>query len=101
MFVVGLGLVTVASIAVGTAQSEGWLMGARTVQGVGAAILAPSTLALLQTSFTEGAERTLAVVYYAAIASVAATSASSWAASSPAGCLVGSVSSSTRRSGSL
>jgi MFS family permease len=50
-----------------------WLIAARAVQGVGAAILAPSTLALLQTSFREGPERTRAVAYYAAVAGVAAT----------------------------
>ncbi|MEA2187280.1 MAG: hypothetical protein QOK16_2291, partial [Solirubrobacteraceae bacterium] len=73
MFVAGLALFTVASVAVGTAQSEAWLIAARALQGVGAAILAPSTLALLQTSFTEGPERTRAVAYYAAVAGVAAT----------------------------
>ena len=73
MLVVGLGLFTLASLAVGAAQSEGWLIGARAVQGAGAAILAPSTLALLQTSFGEGPERTRAVAYYAAVAGVAAT----------------------------
>jgi hypothetical protein len=73
MFVAGLGLFTVASVAVGTAQSEAWLIAARAVQGIGAAVLAPSTLALLQTSFPEGPERTRAVAYYAAVAGVAAT----------------------------
>jgi EmrB/QacA subfamily drug resistance transporter len=73
MFVIGLGLFTVASAAVGAAQSETWLIAARAVQGAGAAILAPSTLALLQTSFDEGAERTRAVSYYAAVAGVAST----------------------------
>jgi EmrB/QacA subfamily drug resistance transporter len=73
MFIIGLGLFTVASVAVGTAQSEVWLIGARAVQGAGAAVLAPTTLALLQTSFREGAERTRAVSYYAAVAGVAAT----------------------------
>jgi EmrB/QacA subfamily drug resistance transporter len=73
MFIVGLGLFTLASVAVGAAQSEVWLIGARAVQGAGAAILAPSTLALLQTSFAEGPERTRAVAYYAAVAGVAAT----------------------------
>jgi MFS family permease len=58
MFIIGLGLFTLASVAVGAAQSEVWLIGARAVQGAGAAILAPSTLALLQTSFAEGPERT-------------------------------------------
>jgi EmrB/QacA subfamily drug resistance transporter len=73
MFIAGLALFTLASVAVGTAQSETWLIGARAVQGLGAAILAPSTLALLQTSFPEGPERTRAVAYYAAVAGVAAT----------------------------
>jgi MFS family permease len=73
VFIAGLGLFTVASIAVGTAHSEAWLIAARAVQGIGAATLAPSTLALLQTSFREGPERTRAVAYYAAAAGVAAT----------------------------
>ncbi len=72
-FMIGLGLFTIASIAVGAAQSEVWLIAARAVQGVGAAILAPSTLAMLQTNFAEGPERTRAVSYYAAVAGVAAT----------------------------
>jgi EmrB/QacA subfamily drug resistance transporter len=72
-FIIGLGVFTIASIAVGSAQSELWLIAARAVQGVGAAILAPSTLALLQTSFTEGPERTRAVSYYGAVAGVAAS----------------------------
>lgn len=41
--------------------------------GLGAAILAPSTLALLQTTFAEGRERTKAVSYYSAVAGVAAS----------------------------
>jgi MFS family permease len=73
VFIIGLGLFTVASVAVGSAQSEGWLIAARAVQGAGAAILAPSTLALLQTSFEEGPERTRTVAYYAAVAGVAST----------------------------
>src|SRR4051795_10588859 len=73
VFVIGLGVFTVASVAVGAAQTEAWLIAARAVQGAGAAILAPATLALLQTSFDEGPERTRAVSYYAAVAGVAAT----------------------------
>jgi EmrB/QacA subfamily drug resistance transporter len=73
MFIVGVGLFTLASVAVGTAQSEVWLISASAIQGAGAAILAPTTLALLQTSFAEGPERTRAVSYYAAVAGVAAT----------------------------
>jgi predicted MFS family arabinose efflux permease len=57
----------------GLAQSEAWLIASRALQGVGAAILAPSTLALLQTSFPEGRERTRAVAYYGAVAGVGAS----------------------------
>ncbi len=73
MFIMGLVLFTIASVAVGAAQTEAWLIGARGLQGVGAAILAPSSLALLQTGFRSGPERTRAVAYYAAVAGVAAT----------------------------
>src|SRR3954454_19580315 len=54
MFVAGLALFTAASLAIGLAPSAAWLLAARAVQGVGAAILAPSTLALLTASFPEG-----------------------------------------------
>ena len=59
------------------------LLAARAAEGVGAAIAAPSTLALLMTSFPEGPERTRAVAYYAAVAGGGGASASSSAASSP------------------
>ena len=73
IFVTGLGLFTLASVAVGTAQSKVWLITARAIQGAGAAILTPTTLALLQTSFAEAPERTRAVSQYAAVGGVAAT----------------------------
>jgi MFS family permease len=56
-FVLGIGLFTAASLAVGLAQSPAGMIAARAVQGIGAATLAPSTLALLSTSFPEGAQR--------------------------------------------
>jgi EmrB/QacA subfamily drug resistance transporter len=68
MFVVGIALFTLASLAAGLAQSAAWLLAARSLQGVGAAIAAPSTLALLTASFPEGPERTRAVAYYGAVA---------------------------------
>jgi MFS family permease len=68
MFVVGIGLFTFASLLAGLAQSPGWLLGARAIQGVGAAVAAPSTLALLMTTFREGPERTRAVALYSAVA---------------------------------
>lgn len=73
MFVIGLSVFTVASLAIGISQSAGWLLGWRAIQGLGSAVLAPSTLALLQTNFSEGHERTRAVSYYAAAAGVSAT----------------------------
>ena len=72
-FLVGLGIFTVASLAVGMSQSVVWMLLGRAVQGVGAAILAPSTLALLQSNFPEGRERTRAVAYYGAVAGIGAS----------------------------
>jgi EmrB/QacA subfamily drug resistance transporter len=73
MFIAGTAIFTAASFAVGIAQSPGWLIAARAAQGLGAAVLAPSTLALLSTSFREGRERTRAVSYYGAVAGVGAS----------------------------
>jgi EmrB/QacA subfamily drug resistance transporter len=67
-FVAGIGLFTAASLMGGLAQSAEWLIAARAVQGVGAAIAAPSTLALLTVVFPEGQARTRAVSLYGAVA---------------------------------
>jgi EmrB/QacA subfamily drug resistance transporter len=71
MFIAGIALFTAASLATGLAQSPAWMIGARAVQGIGAAILAPATLALLSTNFPEGHERTRAMAAYGAVAGVA------------------------------
>lgn len=71
MFIAGLALFTVASLGVGLAQSPLMLLAARAIQGIGAAILAPSTLAILQTTFAAEPERTRAVAYYGTVAGVA------------------------------
>ncbi|MDG4865050.1 MFS transporter, partial [Streptomyces sp. T-3] len=61
MFLVGLGLFTAASLAGGLAQ-EGWqLLAARGVQGLGAAVLAPSTLTILTSAVPEGPARVRAI----------------------------------------
>jgi EmrB/QacA subfamily drug resistance transporter len=73
MFITGLTIFIVTSLAIGLAQSALWMLCARALQGVGAAILAPSTLALLQTNFAEGPERTRAVGLYGATAGVGAS----------------------------
>lgn len=53
VFVDGLVVFTVASLACGFAPTVGWLIGARLVQGVGAAALVPGSLALIDTGITE------------------------------------------------
>lgn len=73
MFIAGLSVFTLASVAIGLGQSATWLLAARAVQGAGAAVLAPSTLALLSTHFAEGPARTRALSMYAAAAGVGAT----------------------------
>jgi EmrB/QacA subfamily drug resistance transporter len=73
IFATGLMLFSLASMLVGAAPTKGWLLLARGVQGAGAAIVAPSALALLQTTFPEGHERMKAVAYYAAVAGVASS----------------------------
>nr|WP_314632430.1 MFS transporter [uncultured Janthinobacterium sp.] len=69
----GLALFTLASLAIGLARSPATLLAARAIQGAGAAILAPSTLALLQTTFTDARERTCAIALYSATAGIAAS----------------------------
>jgi EmrB/QacA subfamily drug resistance transporter len=67
-FIAGIALFSVASLLGGLAQTQAWLLGARALQGVGAAIAAPSSLALLTTSFREGPERMRALAAYGAVA---------------------------------
>jgi EmrB/QacA subfamily drug resistance transporter len=67
-FMAGIALFTFASLLAGLAQSSEWLLATRALQGVGAAFAAPSTLALLTTTFSEGTERTRALAWYSAVA---------------------------------
>jgi len=73
VFVVGLAIFAVASVLIGLAQTPASMVAARAFQGLGSAILAPSTLALLQANFPPGPERTRAVAYYAAAAGISAS----------------------------
>ncbi|MEV8533619.1 MFS transporter [Streptomyces sp. NPDC051211] len=66
MFLTGLALFTVASLVCGLAESGGVLITARSVQGVGAALMSPAAMALIMTVF-EGAERNRALGVWAAI----------------------------------
>jgi EmrB/QacA subfamily drug resistance transporter len=68
MFMLGLALFSLASFAGGVAQSEGWLIAARAVQGLGAAIVSPAALSIITTTFAEGAERNRALGIWGAVA---------------------------------
>src|SRR5947208_5445964 len=61
VFIGGLLLFAFASLAGGLAQSQGMLVAARAVQGLGGAIISPATLAIITTTFTEGSERNKAL----------------------------------------
>ena len=67
MFVTGLLLFSAASLAGGLAPSPAWLLAARAVQGAGGAIVAPTALALIATTFPEGPPRNRAMGVYAAM----------------------------------
>ncbi len=67
VFVGGIALFSVASLAGGFAPSGGMLLAARAVQGVGGALAAPSALALLTTLFPEGAARVRAIALFTAV----------------------------------
>jgi EmrB/QacA subfamily drug resistance transporter len=67
MFITGLLLFSAASLAGGLATSQAWLLAARAVQGAGGAIVAPTALALIATTFAEGRDRNRAMGVYAAM----------------------------------
>jgi len=67
VFYVGVAVFTVASFLRGLAWSEGVLIGARALQGLGAAIITPAALSIVMTSFEEGAERNKALGIWGAI----------------------------------
>ncbi|MEU5577611.1 MFS transporter [Streptomyces huasconensis] len=67
MFLLGLGLFTAASLGGGLAQAEWQLLAARAVQGLGAAILAPSTLTILTSAVPEGPARIRAIGVWSAV----------------------------------
>ena len=64
MFLAGIGLFTLASLAGGLSTSAGMLLAARAVQGAGGALAAPAVLALIVSGFPEGRERTRALGIY-------------------------------------
>src|SRR6188508_2180494 len=57
VFLAGVVVFTLGSLLAGLAWSEASLIGARTIQGLGAAIISPAALSILTTTFKEGRER--------------------------------------------
>ena len=66
-FLLGIALFSVSSLAGGFAQVAWMLLAARAVQGIGAALAAPSALSLLTTVFSEGPERVRAIAMYTTV----------------------------------
>jgi EmrB/QacA subfamily drug resistance transporter len=66
----GLALFSSASLLAGVAGSAGLLIGARALQGFGAALIPPAALSILAVTFTEGAERNRALGLYGAVTGV-------------------------------
>ncbi len=67
VFIFGLLLFSAASLFGGFANSEAWLLASRAVQGVGGALIAPTALALITTTFPQGPQRNRAFGVYAAM----------------------------------
>lgn len=72
LFEVGLVIFGLASLAVGLAQTAPLLIVGRAVQGIGAAIIAPTSLAILTDTY-QGRNLTKAIGYYGAMAGVGAS----------------------------
>ena len=67
IFLVGIVVFTLASLLAGLAWSEASLIGARALQGLGAAIITPAALSILSTTFAEGRERNIALGVWGAV----------------------------------
>ncbi|HET7015327.1 MAG TPA: MFS transporter [Streptosporangiaceae bacterium] len=67
IFIWGLLLFSAASLFGGFATSQAWLLAARAIQGVGGAMIAPTALALITTTFPQGPQRNRAFGVYAAM----------------------------------
>jgi EmrB/QacA subfamily drug resistance transporter len=71
VFLVGLGWFTLASVLCAAAPSIGWLIAARTAQGVGGALMTPASLAIIEATFQPG-DRTRAIGTWAGFSGVSA-----------------------------
>src|SRR4029450_936363 len=83
VFIVGVVVFTVASLLCGLAWSDTALIGARAFQGIGAAIMTPSALSIITTTFVEGAERNKGLGSWGALGGIGGTTA--WRSGGPSG----------------
>jgi EmrB/QacA subfamily drug resistance transporter len=72
LFLAGIVLFTLSSLLAGLAWSEASLIAARSLQGLGAAVISPAALSILSTTFTEGRERNIALGVWGAVGGVGA-----------------------------
>jgi EmrB/QacA subfamily drug resistance transporter len=72
LFMIGLAIFGTASLLIGLAPAGWWIIAARALQGVGAAIVAPTSLSLITTCF-QGETRNRAVAWYSATAGIGAS----------------------------
>jgi EmrB/QacA subfamily drug resistance transporter len=75
MFIVGTGLFALASLGAGLAGSSEVLLTARALQGVAAAIMTPTALSIVMTTFPEGAERNKALGIWGSTGAIGGTAA--------------------------
>src|ERR1700691_5640543 len=67
VFIAGIVVFALASLLGGFADGQAWLLTCRAIQGIGAAVVAPTALSLITTTFPEGQERNRAMGVYAAM----------------------------------
>jgi EmrB/QacA subfamily drug resistance transporter len=70
VFLIGVGLFTVASLGCALADGQGVLVGARAIQGFGAAVISAASLAIVTGNFKEGVERNRALGLWAAMGGI-------------------------------
>jgi EmrB/QacA subfamily drug resistance transporter len=68
VFMIGLAVVAIASLAAGFAATQGQLIAARAAQGLGAAIISPAALSIVTSLFRDGSERNKALGAWGAVA---------------------------------
>jgi EmrB/QacA subfamily drug resistance transporter len=73
IFIIGIGLFALASLASGLATSATVLVAGRVLQGISAALMSPSALSILVTTFPEGAERNKALGVWGAVGGLGGT----------------------------